>query len=209
MINTVKFQQNRTALTERLPSPAIWANCPVLEILERPGSGVHFFDDFLNLSQHVSDQSVQTYDSYIDTGVTIKQLAGVDYGVAEMAGNDADNDEGVLSGHGPIVNIQDVGASGKLWFECRWKKASVSDNAHAAFMGLAFDHGDGVSIAKTLALTDDDGALGAFSYLGFHVDQADGDALDFVYKAEGQSAVVVIGRAGTGCRHLLQARFRL
>jgi hypothetical protein len=60
------------------------------------------------------------------------------------------------------------------------------------FVGLGWDHDDGVSVAKTLCLTDDDAALGAFSFIGFHVDQADGDALDFTYKAEGQTAVVTI-----------------
>ena len=37
------------------------------------------------------------------------------------------------------------------------------------------------------AVVDNTGALGACSYIGFHVDAADGDALNFVYKAEGQA----------------------
>jgi hypothetical protein len=193
VVNSVGMALNLAgANTGRYPSPAIWSSCPIEELQADPGKGLYFHDDFENFSQHVSDQDTQKYASYIDTGVTIKQLAGVENGVIEIAGNDADNDEGVLSGHGPMVNIQDAKANKKLWFEARVKKASIANNALAMFIGLAFDSNGGVPISKTLALTDDDGSLGAFAFLGFHVDQADGDAMDFVYKAHGQTAVVVI-----------------
>lgn len=192
MINFVDQRLNLQSDTNRYRSPAIWADCPIANLIEGSVDGFFFFDDFINFSDHITDQDTQQYASYIDTGVTIKQLAGVSYGQVEIAGNDADNDEGVLTFHGPIANIQDARASKKLWFEARWKKASVADNALASFIGLGFDHGNGVPLSKTLCLTDDAGALGAFSFLGFHVDQADGDALDFVYKADGQSAVVKI-----------------
>ncbi len=174
------------------PSPNLWADCPWNEAILDPNKGYGLFDDFLNFSDHISDQSVQGYDSYIDTGVTIQQLAGVVGGQVEIAGNDADNDEGVLSTHGPIVQVSDTAGSDKaLWFEARVAKASIADNALGMFIGLAFDHGNGVPVAKTLCLTDNDAALGAFSFLGFHVDNADGDALDTVYKADGQAAQVV------------------
>lgn len=155
--------------------------------------GFGHFDDFTNFADHVSDQDTQQYASYIDTGVTIKQKAAVVGGQAEIAGNDADNDEGVLSTHGPLFQVSDTaGAEKRLWFEARWAKASIANNALATFLGLGFDHGDGVPLSKTLCLTDDDANLGAFSYLGFHVDQADGDAVDFVYKAEGGAQTVKI-----------------
>jgi hypothetical protein len=162
-------------------------------LLQDPNLGYYYSDDFVNFSQHISDQSVQRYDSYIDSGVTIKQLTGTAGrgGAIEIAGNDADNDEGVLSTHGPAFMVSDS-TKKALAFEAIWSKASVADNALASFIGLGFDHGNSVPVAKTLCLTDDDGALGAFSFIGFHVDQADGDALDFVYKADGQSAVVKI-----------------
>ena len=28
------------------PSPIIWADCPVLEIIRNPGKGIHIFEDF-------------------------------------------------------------------------------------------------------------------------------------------------------------------
>lgn len=191
-VNSINYAPTLSSDTTRNFSQAIWGDCPLASIRDGSIPAMLVEDDFENFPEHISDQDTQKYPSYIDTGVTIKALAGVDYGQIEIAGNDADNDEGVLSGYNPIFNIQDARASKKLWAEFRWSKASVADNALASFIGLAWDFGSGVPVSKTLCLTDDDGALGAFSFLGFHVDHADGDSLDFVYKAEGQSAVVAI-----------------
>ncbi len=175
-------------------SAAIWGDCPIDSIRNGSMGGIIFEDDFVScpsLSAGAGD-TLGPYLAYGDTGVTIKAQAGVPGGVAEVAGNDADNDESVLSGGSPAFVVSDGDDARKLWGEVRVKKASIANNACALFVGLAWDHGDGVSVAKTLCLTDDDGALGAFSFLGFHVGQADGDAVDFVYKAEGQNAVVKI-----------------
>ena len=176
-------------------SPALWGDCPLESIRNGRIGGIIFEDDFvsaLSLSAGAGD-SLAGYLAYGDTGVTMKAMAGVAGGILELAGNDADNDEGVLSGGSPAFVVSDTaGEDKKMWFEARVKKASIANNALGMFVGLAWDHGDGVSVAKTLCLTDNDAALGAFSFLGFHVDQADGDAMDFVYKAEGQAAVVKI-----------------
>lgn len=172
--------------TSEGPSPIIWADCPTLEIAHDPGRGFHYFDDFTNFGQHVSDQDTQQYASYIDTGVTMKQLPGVISGQMQVAGNDADNDEGILCSHGPLVQISTADPK-KLWFECRIKKASIANNGVSFFAGLAFDHGSSVPLSSANTLADNTGAPGAFSFLGFHVDAADGDAINFMYRAEGQA----------------------
>ena len=171
--------------TTRGPSPIIWADCPVAEMVNE-GLGFHYFDDFTNLSQHVSDQDTQQYASYIDTGVTIKQLPGVVGGQLQVAGNDADNDEGHICTHGPIGQISSA-APKKMWFECRIKKASIANNGVSMFVGLSFDHGSSVPLSSANTLVDDTGAPGAFTFLGFHNDAADGDAINFMYRAEGQA----------------------
>ncbi len=180
------------------PSPAIWADCPILEMMMDPGVGYFFQDDFLNVSDHISDQSVQRYDTFIDTGVEGTQRTGVAApvfggvgGVIEIAGNDTDEDQFVMSTHGPAFVVSDTAANArKLWFEARFSKASIGNDALAFFLGLAFDHGAGVPVALNLCLTNADANLGAFSFLGFHVDQAAGATLDAVYKAESQSQTV-------------------
>ena len=176
--------------TSEAPSPIIWADCPVSEITQK-GTGVHYFDDFTNLSKHITDQDTQQYASYIDTGVTISQLPGVVGGQVQVAGNDADNDEGHLCSHGPVGQIS-TAAPKKMWFECRIKKASIANNGVSMFVGLSFDHGSSVPLSSANTLTDDDGDPGAFSFLGFHNDAADGDAIDFMYRAEGQAQTVGI-----------------
>lgn len=186
--------------TDRWFSPNIWGDCPIEAIVNGTIPGRFFQDDFVGVVPNTSAGAGATtglgtagYFIYGDTGVTVKAQAGVEEGVLEVAGNDADNDESVVSTGSPSFIISDTaGDDKKLWFEARVKKASVADNACGTFVGLGWDHGNGVSVAKTLCLTDDDAALGAFSFIGFHVDQANGDAMDFVYKANGQSAVVKI-----------------
>ena len=44
---TVQPKINLSANTNRGPSAAIWADCPVSDIYEDPSKGMHFFDDFL------------------------------------------------------------------------------------------------------------------------------------------------------------------
>lgn len=197
MSHTVRHRQNlSSADTRRGPSPNIWGDCPVKDIIENPGLGVYFFDDFLNLSQHVSDQDVQQYASYIDTGVTIKQLPVIG-GVLEVAGNDADNDEGSITtggNTGTLAVISDTsGEDRKLWFECRIKKASVSDNACAYFVGLAEE---GLAGADTLV--NDTGVLKTTAdFIGFRVLHDNGEEIDFVYQKASQTPVEVIAAAAS------------
>jgi hypothetical protein len=189
------------------PSPKIWARCPVIEMIADPNVGYHFFDDFLNHSDHTSDQSVQAYDTYVDNDAQGIARAGIAApftpgggvgGILLVDSNGTDNDEFVMSQFGaPWMITDDVDATAapiakKLWFECRIAVESIANNAAGWFVGLAHDFGDGVSVAKTLCLTDDDHALGAFSFLGFHVDAANGDAIDAVYKSEDGAATVNI-----------------
>ena len=184
--------------TSRWFSPNIWGDCPIEAIVHGTVPGKFFQDDFTGpcpntdagLYEGAGESPGLGYLFYGDTGVTIKAQAAVEEGVVEVAGNDADNDESVMSTGSPSWNISDTAADAKkLWFEARVKKASVADNACAMFVGLAWDHTAGVSVAQTLCLTENDADLGAFSFIGFHVDQANGDAMDFVYQADGGGIV--------------------
>lgn len=191
MSNYVEYRDGTD--TAASPSSSVWADCPLNEFIQK-GTGVTFFDDFTNFGLHISDQDTQQYASYIDTGVTIKQAAGVTAGQIEVAGNDADNDEGHLATHGPVGMIS-TAAPKKMWFECRVKKASIANNALAFFVGLSFDHGSSIPLSSADTLVDNSGAPGEFSFLGFHCDQADGDAINFMYRAEGQAQTDAVAGA--------------
>ena len=187
--------------TDRWFSPNIWGDCPIEAIKNGTVIGRFFQDDFTGpcpntdagLYEGAGESCGLGYLFYGDTGVTMKAQAAVEEGVLEIAGNDADNDEGVISTGSPSFIVSSTAADAKkLWFEARVKKASVTDEGSGMFIGLGWDHGDGVSVAKTVCLTDDEAELGAFSFLGFLCDLSNADSWDFVYKAENQTAVTKI-----------------
>ena len=127
------------------------------------------------------------YDIYTDVGVTIAGLATESTGVIEVAGNDADNDEGIMQtggGSGNMVAIDATGA-GRIAFECRIKKASIGDNGLSFFVGLAEE---GLAAADTLV--DNTGALASKDMIGFSVLQDNGEELDFTWRTAGQTTQV-------------------
>ena len=211
MTNVVQYRDRSD--TTRGPSPVIWADCPWADIQNQTGQGsggYSFWDDFTNASktdaglhEGAGESAGGPYIFYGDTGVVMKTQASTTEGnaiggVLQVSGNDADNDEGSLSTGSPAFIVSDTTAyAKKLWFAARIKSVTVADNGVAQFIGLAWDHGSQVSVAGAEALVDNTGALGAFSYLGFHVDAADGDSWDFVHKAEGQAQTVLISGVDT------------
>ncbi len=188
-------------------SPNIWGDCPIEAIENGTVIGRFFQDDFTGpcpntdagLYEGAGESPGLGYVFYGDTGVTMKAQAGVEEGVLEVAANNADNDEGHMSTASPSWNVSDTAADAKkLWFEARVKKASVTDEELGMFIGLGWDHGGGVSLAKAECLVNDEADLGAdqsgnqYSFLGFHVDLSNADSLDFVYQADSQAQTVKI-----------------
>lgn len=170
-------------------SPAIFEGNRIpdhTEFLNNPALGrsvlLNFMDGAPKFASAVSQAGLVTYQ---DTGVTIQGSAVVDAGL-EVAGNDADNDEGSLTlggGVGANFVISDTAsASRKLAFEAVFSKASVADNGLAFFVGLAEE---GLAAADTLV--DNTGEVGSKDLIGFHCLQDDGDSLDIIYRKAGQA----------------------
>ena len=185
--------------TDRWYSPNIWGGCPIEAIENGTVRGRFFQDDFTGpcpntdagLFEGAGESPGLGYCFYGDTGVTMKAQAGVEEGVVEVAGNNLDNDEGTMSTVSPSWIISDTASEAKkLWFEARVKKASITDEALGMFVGLGWDHTAGVSVAQAECLTDDEADLGAWTFLGFHVDLSDADTLDFVYMADAGAQTV-------------------
>ena len=187
--------------TDRWFSPNIWGDCPIEAIKNGTVIGRFFQDDFTGpcpntdagLYEGAGESCGLGYLFYGDTGVLLKAKAGAEEAVVQASTLDTTQDESVMSTGSPSFMVSDTASEAKkLWFEARVKKSTIANNGMAMFVGLGWDHGSGVSVAQTLCLTDTAAALGAFSFIGFHVDQADGDSIDFTYKAESQTAVVTI-----------------
>ena len=168
-------------------SSRIWGRLPIKNWSVGLGGGRFFFDDFMNHPAHVSAQTIGNYASYIDTGVTLKQSATEATGAIEVAGNDADNDDGSIisgGGAGGMVALDATGA-GRVAFECRIKKADIDDNGLSFFVGLSEE-----SSQANNALTDDSGVVADKDFIGFSVLADDGDSLDFTWKKAGQTVQV-------------------
>lgn len=131
--------------------------------------------------------------TYQDTGVTIQGSSVLDAGL-EIAGNDADNDEGVIgSAAGAIAVISDTEADKKMvGFEISVSKASIADNALSFFAGLMEPGQVGAN-----ALVDDTGAVKDADFVGFSCLAADGDALSTVYRKAGGALQTVKADAAT------------
>ena len=157
-------------------SSTIWHDCPRGVLGVDNNDGVFLFDDFV--------LGASAWNSYTDTGVTLTTAAGESYGALEVAGNDADNDEGTIQSGG--LAAIDSSAGKKVWFEARFKKASIANNALAVFLGLAEP---GLAAADTLV--DNTGEVADKDLIGFQTLHADGDALVFCYRKAGQTKQTV------------------
>lgn len=174
-------------ITDRFLSPAIWASFPWQERMRDPSTYLDHFDDFHNLPDLSADANGDLYATYIDTSNTISTLVSEKMnGVCRLSLDATDNDGPVLqmSGTGNCVMISDTaGDDLPLWFEARWRKSSVSDNAIACFIGLAEEAltaDDGVLVDDTGVLTDKD-------HIGFNVAHDNGEELNFAYVKAGQT----------------------
>lgn len=195
------------AVASRCPSPVIWADCPVSEIMADPSKGAHAFDDFKNSAVCASASGVaqipgdinwyaylesdDTADASIqadDDGVLLLQSDGTDADVyAITTGNNAAG-----AWKTPAVGSPPSGPK-KLWFECRVKTVSITDADGGWFVGLcqpgeAKDAG-GAMAAGGASLSDVD-------HIGFAVLSGDMDALLYAYN-EATSGTAQTGAAAT------------
>lgn len=186
-------------------SPAIWQAYNLLPGFDDPSRVPFFFDDFAKLGVYASATSIMAgYKTYQDTGVTIQGCAAADnsegeFGVLEIAGNDADNDEGSIElgagVHGLVRIDPTAGERAVIAFEARIKRTSVTDN-HTAF---AFGLGE-PGFAAANALVDDTAAMVAAGkdFIGFQTLTASNEEIDTIYTIGGTGTVnQVKDNAGT------------
>lgn len=168
------------------PSHRIWSRV-AKAMIDGGNRLVSASDDFLcpkSSNSSTELYSEQAYTSYIDSGGTLVGLADEKGGVLAINHDGTNNDEVWLqSGDATSVlgAISDTaGADHVTAFEARVKISSIADTINW-FVGLGEE---GLAAADTIT---DGGALADKDFLGFNVDEADGDAIDFVYRLEGQT----------------------
>jgi len=190
--------------TDTGPSYNLWQDCPVLEMGMEPSMGYCHFDDFFGNTAVATNQSgvaVREYYAVTDNGPSISngsQGSGVyRFGALRVdALNTANEEVGICLGDGAgcAFRLPSTGSDyGKLWFEARFKVSSAADSKGGFALGL---FGTAEIVAGTLV--DDTCALeAATNFLGFHILDADGDAMLFSHMASGQAETTVLSQAIT------------
>lgn len=190
------------------PSPKLFGDMSKVLHDEIMGRCIVVYDHFGSLGQLSAGTAGVSlsgkYASYVNTGVTIAGYSGVAdigtgstgaLGVLEIAGNDADNDQGFVqfgSGAGAFRIDNASGNTGKVAFEARFLTESIANDGVAFFLGL------GTGPLADADLVDDTGALAAGKgYIGFRRLCDDGDQMDIVYQAASQTGVEVLANAKT------------
>lgn len=183
-MNKTQYSGTSIADTSRGPSPSIWADCPILEILGGMRNGITIYDDFLSGPRVAAgaEASYGNYRGFADTGGLVAD--GAEWGGTLNLSSDGDN-EGA-SFRTACAPFQIARGQGKLWFECRVKTSHIDDTKHGIFVGMMADNALTAIVPITAA-----GAIADVNIVGFHRLEGDGDYFDSIYKADGVTQVTV------------------
>jgi len=187
MANYTQYRDS-TESTERAkyPTVEIWADCPTAQLMHDPGLGFFHHDDFRGYTETATTVGSSGGLPTFEGNTTITMVASGDQGSALQLFSTDDNQEASLQvGE---TGTMSIGDAGKLWFEARIKKSSVS--VTSCFVGLA-QAGAGVADF----INDANADFADVSLIGFNVFEADPDAFDFTYQNSGQAFNTLIGDA--------------
>ncbi len=175
MTNVLKYRGNQGStdpqLTNRLPSPYLWADCPEDGIKLGTVDGLHLFDDFVNFplpGTQTTELSLpgNGYKMYAKAAGVWQQddmphvasgaLVGGQGGIISYL-PDTDNDNGAIATVTTPFSLGTTQTNGKLWFEARIATTQITTNRGQIFVGLmansvgsgasAYTFGDGTPLA--------------------------------------------------------------
>jgi hypothetical protein len=197
LVSTYKGNLTTSAVNDqRFLSPGLWSDCPKEELRDT-GKGIYVFEDFCGVEAATSATVFALpsgrYVTYQDSTVTIGSLATDHMGVLQIAGNDADLDEGSIQLGDVAGNVEFSSSytNKRLWFEARVRVVTaVTNNTTSIAIGLAQE-----GFAAANALVDNTNALAAKDFVGFRTLAADNDGLDAVH-SDGTEVVVKESASG-------------
>jgi len=173
-------------------SPKVWEKAIESEMSAGSGRSAFYWEDrFQNWGAPGTTTSTnQGYGTYVDSSNTILANA-TRLGGITLTTDGTDNDEVWVQGAGGVgaqARISRTAGQDKLTvFEAEISKGQIGNNSSGMFVGLGE-----VGMAVVETLTDTDANLVNKDYIGFHIDQADGDKMDFVYNKTGGAQTVLI-----------------
>lgn len=175
-VNTVDFRLNRgVGDTTRLLSRNVWADCPILDIVERNRNGTYFYDDFNDtpLPPTLTTQiAFGKYKAFATSGDTIVRTTTINSvetpGGALSLTHNTDNNSASIANYFPSYIISGATTnSGKLWFECCYAQNSIVTNLASSFVGL-FEV-EQWTLATAVPLNAGDAITNAASGVGFRI----------------------------------------
>ncbi len=189
VVNTTLWGDTRASDSNTGPSMALWKRCKRASFRDDPSLGYIFKPDLYNCPKFATTVSQMGLIALQDTGVTI-QGDPAQSGVMQWAGQDADNDCGTLTAAGGVGTSFVISTTDprELWYEIGLRKSNVTDNGMAFFAGLTEE---AMNAATNTLLATDSADLADKDLIGFHVDQANGDSIDFVYNKASAGGVTV------------------
>jgi len=178
------------------PSPSIWGDCPIAEMLLNSAKGLYIFEDFH--SGIVADATLvlgQRHGlvGYVDSDQAADvALQSDEKGVIKLDQDGTDDDVTVVTTGDNVTGLVKVtsGDQKKMWFEARVKLSTITDGDLAAFIGLT-EEGQAAD-GKPLGAA---GAIGDIDHIGFSVKEDDGDALELAYTKAGQADATPVALA--------------
>lgn len=185
-MNTVGPKKNFTADTSHGCSPAIWEDVRVLELLEKPEKGLHFYDDFQDFGlPGVQTTQIQLgrYKVFNTAAGQIQKVTTINsvelMGGALQANQDTAADSSSLAQAGPAYLMSgDKSTSGVIFFEAAVAVASIAANTQGFFVGLA--EVDQMTLATGVPFSSGDTITNTWSGIGFHAKIAGTGTVDTV-----------------------------
>lgn len=174
-----------TAAPFSCPSPAIWGGFPSSQVLhDDPSIGFVFHEDFRAFPKNATNTTlpVMNWNVFLSDGATMLS-AGIANRSAITLLSDGDNEAALLVLGSASIRVT-RGSKRKVAFEGRFRVSSILDDSTSGgvFLGL---HEDLIPTATSVLA--DAGGLTDENFIGFHRVEGDGDKLDVVYKADGQT----------------------
>ena len=165
---------DQPAPSSRAPSASIWGPCPIADILENPGTGFYFYDDFRDMPL-IGTQTTQIgfgkYKVFATASASVAPVSSIN-SVAQVT--DALAESVVLSTSASLAQAYQQcsmsgnhGTDGILWFEACVAISVLTATSQGFFLGLGetqlFTLATAVPLNGTAATPTNSGALIGFN----------------------------------------------
>jgi len=194
-----KVQYKDPSDTTEGPSPIIWGDMPIMEMMHDPRKGFYFFDDFVDVLLPGTQTTEIAWGPYkvFNTGSPVWQSAltvnsiAVNGGIISC-GLDTDNDSGSLGVQAQSFRMSGLKATDKkLCFEARIAVSPITTNGVGFALGLA--ETSLFTFATAVPLNASDAFTNTGAFIGFQYLEDDTTTCSSAYSDRSAAAATEIG----------------